>query len=755
VATAQAGPRAVPGTTLAPAACGRRAGRIDALSPAPRIPLVLLAATVVAALPVPGEARHVQGNGLLRIVTPVAGTAAVAHPFVNVVVRFGRAEGADADPATFRARLGHTDVTGAFVPIVEGGQVVGVRAALGAPPVHVGRRAVNRLRLLVRSVRRGRGRRLRDVHRVHFHAVAGANTPPEPRLTASTDVISPGQAVAFDGTGSHDPDGDLLHYHWDFGDGASAEGPTASHVYPASADDRTVSLTVDDGQAAASGALTLLVRCMLPLGRTPGLLRVEAAQALEFGAVPVGGRAVLPLVVRNDGTDPESRVCVRLGTASGAFVPSPAAIDDLGPGQEARVELTFAPTVAGHQDTTLTVVGAAANRSAVHVLAHGFGGSAPGTGPTLAAEPLFTTEDFESMLAIMPSGARVSIDTSVPTCEDSGGGGTGDVCVAPADCVNPGETCTGDVTPVSPLDFCSDGEGGLYVLSDDGNFTPADGADEPSGTILRLQLAPDGTRTGAGIFTRINSETDEIACDRRPGAQGRVYVARYADLDPTDTCGRDGEETLGVYPHTGGAGQSNGRPIDLAVTGDQCNGDFDQIGDLEVSRDGRSAFASFTTAGGIYRIAGPSPTPLLIVPEVYDVFQIHPDGDVLYATVTDQGTRALLSLYRIAPDQALHGAVPLEAQTPCATFTLPGNGGVTRLGSLSIAAAPAADGSGDATVLVSVLGSEGPPPVAGQPPVLSRSLRVAGTVAFAAPAGNAPCTALGLVNLELLDPMAF
>jgi len=54
---------------------------------------------------------------------------------------------------------------------------------------------------------------------------------------------SVGTPVAFDGTGSSDPDGGPLKYAWDFGDGNTGTGSTTTHAYDASGIYK-VSLTV-------------------------------------------------------------------------------------------------------------------------------------------------------------------------------------------------------------------------------------------------------------------------------------------------------------------------------------------------------------------------------------------------------------------------------------------------------------------------------------------------------------------------------
>ena len=62
-------------------------------------------------------------------------------------------------------------------------------------------------------------------------------------------------AVAFDGTASSDPDGAVLSYAWDFGDGTTGAGATTSHTYTLRGT-FTVTLTVDDGACASSATTT-------------------------------------------------------------------------------------------------------------------------------------------------------------------------------------------------------------------------------------------------------------------------------------------------------------------------------------------------------------------------------------------------------------------------------------------------------------------------------------------------------------------
>lgn len=75
---------------------------------------------------------------------------------------------------------------------------------------------------------------------------------PDQGPTASFSV-QPGRTAAFDATASSDPDGSVVRYDWDFGDGtAQADaGPTPSHTYPGPGT-YLVALTVTDDEGCST-----------------------------------------------------------------------------------------------------------------------------------------------------------------------------------------------------------------------------------------------------------------------------------------------------------------------------------------------------------------------------------------------------------------------------------------------------------------------------------------------------------------------
>jgi glucose/arabinose dehydrogenase len=91
------------------------------------------------------------------------------------------------------------------------------------------------------------------VHRITYTA---ANQPPTARISAKPTTGNAPLTVAFDGSGSADPEGGPLTYSWDLnGDGTfgDATGPTTSYTYTSNGI-YTASLRVTDNQSASGTA---------------------------------------------------------------------------------------------------------------------------------------------------------------------------------------------------------------------------------------------------------------------------------------------------------------------------------------------------------------------------------------------------------------------------------------------------------------------------------------------------------------------
>ena len=126
------------------------------------------------------------------------------------------------------------------------------------------------------------------------------NLPPVASFTYSCTDLT----CDFDGSGSTDPDGSVVSYAWDLGDGTSATGPSPSHTY-AAAGTYPVILTVtdnegatgDDSQAVSAGgspAATMFVQDISLSGKAAGPNRTATAVVTirDTNGNPVPGATV-------------------------------------------------------------------------------------------------------------------------------------------------------------------------------------------------------------------------------------------------------------------------------------------------------------------------------------------------------------------------------------------------------------------------------------------------------------------------------
>ena len=111
------------------------------------------------------------------------------------------------------------------------------------------------------------------------------NRPPVAVLDTSSAILDKEEIVTFDASRSYDPDGYIVSYSWDFGDGNTAAGVTASHSYPASGT-YSVTLTVtDDDGATDSITVTKTVRNQSPVANfTESAHTVYTGENIDFDA---------------------------------------------------------------------------------------------------------------------------------------------------------------------------------------------------------------------------------------------------------------------------------------------------------------------------------------------------------------------------------------------------------------------------------------------------------------------------------------
>jgi PKD repeat protein len=122
----------------------------------------------------------------------------------------------------------------------------------------------------------------RDVFYVNLDQVTSY---PVVSFTASPQQGNPPLAVSFDASASYDPDGRIVSYRWDFGDGGSGSGVTASHTFTRQGS-YTVELTATDDEKQSSTGT-----CLIQVGTPP---------VAVISASPTSGGS--PLTVYFDGS---------------------------------------------------------------------------------------------------------------------------------------------------------------------------------------------------------------------------------------------------------------------------------------------------------------------------------------------------------------------------------------------------------------------------------------------------------------------
>ena len=106
------------------------------------------------------------------------------------------------------------------------------------------------------------------------------NRPPTGKFSISPSPAHPDEQVLFDASNAYDPNGEIISYSWNFGDGETASGQTASHTY-STVGEYTVSLLLKDNAGAVTQEKTTLrvIENVLPIS--------------DFSVLPPDGKRIM------------------------------------------------------------------------------------------------------------------------------------------------------------------------------------------------------------------------------------------------------------------------------------------------------------------------------------------------------------------------------------------------------------------------------------------------------------------------------
>jgi len=121
---------------------------------------------------------------------------------------------------------------------------------------------VNSMELLIKNNDNVNGKKTLVDH-IYVEVTWSTGPPPPPNQSpianAGPDqIVNEGDTVTFDGSTSYDTDGTITAYNWDFGDGSSASGSSATHVYT-SQGTHTVTLTITDNSGLTDTDIALVI----------------------------------------------------------------------------------------------------------------------------------------------------------------------------------------------------------------------------------------------------------------------------------------------------------------------------------------------------------------------------------------------------------------------------------------------------------------------------------------------------------------
>ncbi len=158
--------------------------------------------------------------------------------------------------------------------------------------------------------------------------------PPVAGFTESTTSVPPGTLIQFDASTSTDPDGAIVTYSWDFGDGSTSVGITTSHSYAVAGTYKVVLAITDDSGSGDSAFALKTVIDRSPLANfTESVTSASTGVPISFdasGSIDPDGTIVSYAWSFGDGSTGTDQSTVHSYARAGTYTVALTVTDDSG-----------------------------------------------------------------------------------------------------------------------------------------------------------------------------------------------------------------------------------------------------------------------------------------------------------------------------------------------------------------------------------------------------------------------------------------
>lgn len=366
----------------------------------------------------------------------------------------------------------------------------------------------------------------------------GSGIPPVAAIAGPTQAVV-GEALLFDATGSGDPDGTIVNYSWDFGDGQTANGSQAVQVYSAPGNYWLRLTVTDDSGLTDTDSVRVSVASQnanqAPVANANGPYEAVVDQPISFsgaGSTDPDGAIVSYQWTFGDGSSASGQSVTHTYTGVGSYIAVLAVTDDQGATSADTVDVTVTSTPSNvapiaeangpyaaevNQLVFFSSAGSVDPDGVIssYIWLFGDGGSSFGASPSHTYAQAGT---YTARLFVTDNLGGTAVDTAVVTIGAGGGGGNQ---LPQAEANGPYSGAVGaSISFSSAGSFDPDGTIQSYAW-DFGDGTSGTGA------------APTHTYASAGTFTVSLTVTDDSGATAVDNAQVTVTGGGGGNQAPT------------------------------------------------------------------------------------------------------------------------------------------------------------------------------------------------------------------------------